>query len=165
MTLLNSLYFRFRNFFSTRFPQAYCFCERRKSILKFFIAGCFSGGFDLVFLFILHGLLNMNIVLATSVAFVLSFLISFALQKFWTFRNYSQSKVAGQILLYILLAFVGLNLNGVFMHILVNGYNIWYLLAQLLVNLAIGFFNFLAYKFIIFKNSQDEINCAEKTIS
>lgn len=165
MPLLNSLYFRFRHFFSTRWPQTYCFCERRKEILKFVLAGCVSGGSDLVFLFILHGLLKLDIVLATSIAFILSFGISFTLQKFWTFRNYNQDKMVGQLSLYILFAFVGLNLNGLLMHILVNGYDIWYILAQLMVNLAIAFFNFLTYKFIIFRSSRHEINCEEKTIS
>ena len=165
MPVINNLYFRFRNFFSTRWPQVYSFCDQRKSFFKFLVAGCFSGGSDLVFLYILFGLFKVSIVLATSVAFILSFLVSFALQKFWTFRNYSQDKVAKQIFLYILFAFVGLNLNGVFMHILVNRYNVWYLLAQFMVNLVIGFLNFLTYKFIIFINPKNEIRSEEKAIS
>lgn len=165
MPLLNSLYFRFRNHFSTRWPRLYHFCERHKEILKFFFAGCLSGGSDLVFLFIMHGLFKMDIVLSTSVAFILSFGVSFFLQKFWTFRNDNQDKMVGQLSLYFLFAFVGLNLNGAFMHLLVNAYNIWYILAQIIVNLVIASLNFLTYKFIIFRNSRHEINCEEKTIS
>ncbi len=165
MPLINNLYFRFRNFFSTRWPQTYGFCDRRKSIVKFIIAGCFSGGSDLVFLFIFHGLIGWKIVLSTSVAFILSFMVSFTLQKFWTFRNFSQKKVIGQLVLYFMVAFVGLNLNGFLMHVLVTDYNIWYLLAQFVVNLFIGFLNFLAYRFIVFGAPKYEIISEEKTIS
>lgn len=152
MSIINRLYFRFRNFFSTRFPRAYHYCEGRKSFFKFTIVGFFSGAVDLLFLFLLHGLANLDIVLATSLSFILSFLFSFTFQKFWTFRNYEHERVVRQLALYLSAAFLYLNLNGLFMHILVNGYHIWYLLAQLLVNFLIGLLNFLAYKFIIFRH-------------
>jgi len=163
MPFINSLYFRFRNFFSSRWPQTYLFCERRKSFFKFVVAGCFSGGSDLIFLFILHGLWHLPIVMATSISFILSFLVSFTLQKFWTFRNY-QNQVAGQLSLYILFAFVGLNVNAIFMHLLVTKYRIWYILAQLMVNLVIGFCNFLSYKFIIFRKNPNEIKRQENPV-
>ncbi|MCX6797928.1 MAG: GtrA family protein, partial [Candidatus Falkowbacteria bacterium] len=114
-------------------------------------AGCFSGGTDLVALFVLHGLFKLELVFSTSVAFVLSFLISFTLQKFWTFRNNNQARLAHQLGLYILTAFIGLNINGASMHVLVNSLGVWYLLAQLIVNLFLGIINFVVYKFIIFK--------------
>jgi putative flippase GtrA len=86
-------------------------------------------------------------------------LVSFNLQKFWTFRNYRHDKVIHQLFVYILNAFIGLNLNGLFMHILVNRYNIWYLLSQIIVNVVIGFWNFIVYKFIVFRTSKNEITC------
>jgi putative flippase GtrA len=117
-----------------------------------------AGGTDLIFLFIFHGLLHINLVLSTSVAFILSFLVSFTLQKFWTFRNYSEDKVVHQLSLYVLNAFIGLNLNGTGMHLLVNKYAVWYMLAQIIVNLVLGVWNFFVYKFIVFNIGKNEIN-------
>lgn len=159
MSFINSLYFKFRRFFSDRFPKIYHFCDQRKSVIKFIISGSFAGVADLFFLFILHGLLRWDIVLSTSIAFILSFLISFTLQKFWTFRNYSHDKMVGQLFLYVLNAVIGLNLNGFFMHLLVNKFNVWYILAQIIVNLAIGLWNFIVYKFIVFRKEKNEVNC------
>ncbi len=159
MSLINDLYFKFRRFFSSRWPRLYDFCNRHKSVIKFFFAGCMAGGADLVFLFILHGLFRWGLVFSTSAAFILSFLISFTLQKFWTFRNFRQDKVVGQLCLYVLNAFIGLNLNGFFMHTLVARYAVWYLLAQLIVNVVIGVWNFLVYKFLIFRTDKNEIAC------
>jgi len=73
MPLLDKLYFRFRHFFASRWPQGYGFCENHKSVVKFLAAGCVSGGADLVFLYFFHGLIHWPIVLATSVAFIHSF--------------------------------------------------------------------------------------------
>lgn len=159
MSLLNHLYFKFRHFFSSRLPKVYFFCEKQKAIVKFFISGCFAGGTDLVFLFIFHGLFHWGIVFSTSLAFILSFLVSFTLQKFWTFRNYDHKRAIHQLLLYVVNAFIGLNINGFLMHLLVNRFGIWYILSQIAVNLFLGFCNFLIYKFIIFRHEKHEIDC------
>lgn len=158
MNLINKLYFQFRHYFSSRYPQLYNICEKRKSVIKFFIAGCFAGGSDLVFLYIFHGLLHWDIVISTSLAFILSFAVSFTLQKFWTFRDYSQNKVFSQLFIYFLNAFLGLSLNGYFMHLLVNQFNVWYILAQIIVNLTIASWNFVVYKFIVFRIKKNENN-------
>jgi putative flippase GtrA len=155
MSFISSNYERFRGYFSCRAPKLYNFCYARKSIIKFIFAGCFSGGADLVFLFILYGLLKFGLVWSTSIAFLLAFFISFTLQKFWTFRNYCQDKIVHQLSLYMLNAFIGLNLNGFFMHMLVAKYRIWYILAQVIVNLALAAWNFCVYKFIVFNIGKD----------
>ncbi len=158
MPHLNRLYFRFRNCFASSFPKIYCFCNTRKSVIKFLIAGCFAGGTDLILLFVFHGLFHWPIVISTSLAFLCSFAISFTLQKFWTFRNFSHDKVISQFILYILNSLIGLNLNGFFMHLLVTDLKVWYILAQILVNLTIGIYNFFIYRSIVFKIGKDEIN-------
>lgn len=151
MAFINTLYRRFYRFFSGRFPKTFLYLDSRKSIIKFIIAGSFAGGTDLVALFIFHGVFKWEIVFSTSAAFLLAFLVSFTLQKFWTFRNNYRSRIFRQLLLYMLTAFIGLNINGVAMHFLVNSLSVWYILAQIIVNLFLGVLNFLIYKFIIFR--------------
>ncbi len=153
MRLINKIYYRFRYFLSSRFPRTYGFCDSRKSIVKFIIAGSLAAAVDLIFLFIFHGLLKLAIVPSTTLAYILSLLVSFTLQKFWTFRNHNREKMFGQLGLYILNTFLGLYLNGLFMYHLVAGFHIWYILAQVMVNLVIGLWNFFIYKLIIFRNN------------
>ena len=156
MSIISDWYNKFRHYFFRRYPRSYTFCNNHKSLIKFIFAGGLSGGTDLLLLFIFHGLLGLDIVFSTSLAFILSFLISFSLQKFWTFRNYHRGKMIHQLFLYMSNAFLGLGLNAILMHLLVNKYNVWYILSQLVVNLAIGFWNFVVYRFIIFKNPKNE---------
>ena len=158
MSFINRLYEKFRHQFSRRLPRLYDLCERYKSFVKFFIAGCFAGGSDLVFLFVFHGLFHLNIVVSTSLAFILAFVVSFTLQKFWTFRNYSQNRVFRQLAVYLANSFLGLSLNGYFMHLLVNKFGLWYILAQIIVNLTLAVWNYIVYKFIVFRNKDNEDN-------
>jgi putative flippase GtrA len=133
-------------------------------VIKFFFAGSSAAAVDLLFLFLFHGIFHWGLVLSSSLAFILSFVVSFTLQKFWTFRNYSQKKMPIQFVLYIGNAFIGLNLNGVLMHLFVNKFGAWYLLAQIVVNLLIGVYNFFVYKFIVFRKKTDENHYSQETI-
>lgn len=159
MSLVNRLYFKFRHFFSSHYPRLYHTCERRKAVIKFVFAGSTAGILDLALLYVFHGLFGWGLIFSTSAAFIVAFLLSFTLQKFWTFRNYRRDRMVHQLFIYILNSFIGLNLNGLFMHLLVNKFGVWYLLAQVIVSLTIGVWNFIVYKFIVFRTNKNEIAC------
>ncbi len=155
--MVNHYYAAGREVFSRRLPVAYRICDRHKPVVKFILAGGMATGTNLALLFIFHGLLKLELLLATSAAFVLSFLVSFTLQKFWTFRDNGRKKIVSQLFAYMGNAVIGLVLNGYLMYLLVEEYTVWYLLAQIIASLTIAFWNFLAYKFIIFKINKHEI--------
>jgi putative flippase GtrA len=85
------------------------------------------------------------------------------LQRHWAFRNHDDKGIPKQLVLYLLNAFLSLNINGVGMHFLVNELHVPYLLAQIMVNLGLGGINYIVYKSIIFRNEQDdETNCKQE---
>lgn len=156
MDFINHSYKRFRIFLNKRYPHLFNFCERRKAIVKFFIAGGFAGVIDLIALFFFHDVFGWEILSSTSAAFILAFVVSFSLQKIWTFRNYSHKKLPRQLVLYFAGTFVSLNLNALGMYWLVNNLEVWYLLSQLIVDLCLGILNFFNYKFIVFRSCKNE---------
>lgn len=137
-------------------PGLMRFFHRHRSIAKFYLSGCVSGGLDLILLFIFYDIVHLEIVQATTISFILCFAISFFLQKTWTFRNRSNRRVVRQMAMYFAIGFLNLNLNGFLMHLLVNRFEVWYILAQLGVNLLLGGGNYLFSRFIIFRK-QNEI--------
>lgn len=158
MPLLDKFYHDMGKFVGKHFPRLYCCCHKRQSFVKFFISGLITGSTDLIFLFIFYGLFDLGIVLSTSISFIMSFIVSFYLQRVWTFNIKEEKKAPRQFLLYMLNSFLSLNINGLGMHFLVNEIGIWYLLSQIIVNTLLGILNFFIYKIIIFRND-DEINC------
>lgn len=159
MPLINNLYFKFRNFLSLSCPKLYGFCDTRKSIVKFFISGCLGGGTDLVLLFIFHHLFKLGVVISSSLAFIVSFGVIFTLQKMWTFRDDRPDKTFNQLVMYSINVFICLSANGFLMHYLVNGVDIWYMLSQIIVNSLLGIYNFIVYKYIIFRKVNYETDC------
>jgi len=160
MKFINKIYAKVREVFSEKYPKLYGICEGYKSQIKFFFAGTSAALINLLFLIFFHGLLKWGLVLSTSLAFIVSFFLSFTLQKFWAFRNYHYDKVPIQLVLYIINAVIGLSVNGFLMHLLVNKWGVWYLLAQVAVSLSIGLYNFLIYTFIIFRKKIENENCS-----
>ena len=128
---------------------------KHKSKAKYAIAGIGVSFIDLFSLYIFHGVFHVEIVRATTFAFLCSFLLSFSLQKFWTFSNHHISKkvFSKQLSLYVLINLINININGAIMYFLVNHYGIWYLISQVISGIVIGIVNFAAYKFVIFRSS------------
>lgn len=156
MKLFLKFFARLKYFVASRYPKLFNFLLRHKSISKFLMSGPLIGAVDLLILYITHGVLGISVIWATSLAYILSFWLSFYLQKFWTFCNHNKQHVYRQLVLYFLFAFINLNVNGYLMHIMVNRYKVWYLLAQLIVSFIIGLESYLVYRFIIFRKQHDE---------
>lgn len=143
-------------FVAFRYPRLFRRLLRHKLIVKFFMSGPLAGALELFVLYILHGLFGLSVIWSTSLAYVFSFGLSFYLQKFWTFCNHNKKHVYRQLALYFLFAFINLNINGYLMHILVNQYQVWYLLAQLIVTILIGLDSYLVFRFIVFRKHHDD---------
>jgi len=161
MPVLDNFYHRLDYLLKKFFPKLYCRYLEKTSFLKFSISGCIAGSIDLILLFLFHGLCHFGVVISTSIAFLFSFLFSFYIQRVWTFEKTEHKKVPRQLVLYMLNAFLSLNINGFGMHLLANVLNVWYLLSQIIVNSVLGILNFYIYKFIIFR-ADDEINCEQE---
>ena len=161
MPLLNNFYQKFGYLVKRVSPKVYCKFFEQTTFAKFFISGAIGGSIDLILLYLFHDLLNWGVVLSTSLAFLLSFMVSFYLQRVWTFNCQEGKKVPREVVLYILNAFLSLNINGFGMHFLAVELNIWYLLSQIIINVLLGILNFFIYRFIIFRKD-DEINCEQE---
>lgn len=161
MPVLDSCYIKISSVIQRYFPKLYRRYFEKSSFVKFFISGMISGTLDLVLLFLFHGIFGWGIVLSTSLAFLLSFLSSFYLQRVWAFEKKENKKVPRQLVLFMLNAFLSLNVNGFAMHFLTNSIGVWYIISQMMVNLSLGLLNFYIYKFIIFRED-DEINSEQE---
>jgi glycosyltransferase involved in cell wall biosynthesis/putative flippase GtrA len=131
--------------------------KKRKEIIKFFIAGGAATVVDMFFVFLFFDVLEMKIAWAASWAFLITFFVSFFLQKFWTFRDNDRSRMKQQMFSYFLTGLFGLAVNAVGMHFLVEVWEIWYLFSLTLIIGGLAVFNFLVYKFIIFKKQHKDL--------
>ncbi len=143
-----------RKYLFRKYPNFFKFLNRFKDRIKFVISGGLATIVNLFFLFIFFSILDIQIIYASSMSWLLAILISFNLQKYWTFRSFSFKKMSSQVILYLLIAILSLILNARWMYLLVEGLNINYLLAQIIVLFVLAILNYIVYKFIIFKEKK-----------
>lgn len=125
--------------------------KKYQVIVKFIIAGGTATFTDLVFLYFFHSLCNIQVVISATLAFLIAFFVSFFLQKFWTFGDKSKEKIKKQMAIYFIVGLTNTGVNAEAMYLLVVKEHVWYLLAQILISALIACYNFLVYKYFIFK--------------
>ncbi len=92
---------------------------------------------------------------AVPVAFVLSAIVAFILQKFWTFGHRTIEGMHFQIGLYMVLLAVALLLNVILMYVFVDLAHMWYVLAQIVTIALVTIVTFLSNKYFVFKGAKD----------
>lgn len=120
---------------------------------RFMVSGGMATLTQVLSLSIFYKLFDLNIIISTTLAFLLAFTVSFNLQKFWTFKDFRNSQLYKQLYLYFTVSFINLIVNGFLMHFMVNELSLFYIFSQILVSGFIGVYSFLVYKFLIFKQA------------
>lgn len=80
----------------------------QKRLLKYVIAGGFSYLIELYSLLSIHHLFAFSVEKSTAIAFWIGLIISFLIQKFFTFNNYHKNTkiISRQIILYAILVLI-----------------------------------------------------------
>lgn len=126
-----------------------------KQILKYLIAGSIGTFVNLGLLYFFTDILEVWYLASAVIAFVLSFFVSFFLQKFWAFADAGKQKMYRQMAGFLAVALANLVINTLLMYLMVDGFKIWYMLAQLIISALIAIESYLVYKFFIFNGRTD----------
>lgn len=85
-------------------------------------------------------------------AFCGGVIISYILQKFFTFKNHSRKDIHKQFIKFFIFALLMLIFNTLLMYIFVDIIGLWYMLAQFISSAGIAFINYAYFNKVIFKN-------------
>lgn len=137
------------------------FIERHWSIsaqmLKFLISGGTVALTELAFLYIFTHFFGIWYLFSLVLSFIIAFCISFTLQKFWTFGDARADVVHIQMSSYLMVSLTSLAVNAVLLYIFVQYFAMWYIFAQILIDIIIAGGTFLIYKFHIFKKNENAL--------
>lgn len=114
------------------------------------MAGGISAVVDIALLYVLHGLLNVQLTLATFLAVLAAFVMNFILNREWSFE--SGSPMGGQFIRYLVLA--GMNwISTVVLVSALASLGFHYLLARVLTLAVNAAVNYVAYRGWVFKQA------------
>ncbi|TSC70159.1 MAG: hypothetical protein G01um101449_420 [Parcubacteria group bacterium Gr01-1014_49] len=130
-------------------------------LLRYGIVGVTGGIIQTGTLYIWVEVLRMeaHYLVGVVIGFLTALLVTFTLQKYWTFRDHAYSRTRRQFVVYTVIALLNAGLNILLLHssklflerIGVDFFDTWYLLAQASIVVALALASFLANYFITFR--------------
>lgn len=122
--------------------------DRVMRIVRFFVSGALSTATTLGVLYLLVESVRFNQVLASVVGFLCGVVVSFTLQKWWTFKDHATDRIRMQASLYLFIVLANTMLNTVCMYIGVELLGVQYLVAQIITALLISVESFFLYRLV-----------------
>jgi putative flippase GtrA len=122
-------------------------------IVRYIISGGTALALDLVLLFIFTDILGWWYLWSAIVAFAIAIVVSFVLQKFWTFEDRTADGVHRQFALYIAIALGNTAVNTGLMYVFVDYFKILYLFSQIIASGIIAASSFFIYRRFIFNQN------------
>ena len=123
-----------------------------KQIFRFIISGGTAAFFGMLTIYILTSVFQVWYLFSSILSFLVTFVVAFSLQKFWSFQNKHWHLIPKQATLSLILAGLNFFINAGLMYVLVDKLYLHYFLSQLLVYGFFAVFDFVMYKFVIFRN-------------
>jgi putative flippase GtrA len=117
---------------------------------KYIVSGGTAAFINIALIYGLTEYLHIYYLLSATMGFIFGALVSFFLQKFWTFQDNRRSNLERQLFWYFTIGLVNLALNTVCIYVLVEYLHVWYVAAAFVVGLLIAFVSFFIYRRFIF---------------
>lgn len=130
-------------------------------LVRYGIVGVTGGIIQTLFLYLWVGVLRLetHYLVGASLGFCCALMVTFTLQKYWTFRDRAEGVAHRQFALYTLIALLNLALTVLLLHaskalIEQSGFDFfdrWYLIAQVTIIVLLAGASFSANYFVTFK--------------
>jgi putative flippase GtrA len=132
-------------------------------LVRYGAVGVVGGVIQTSTLYVWVGVLHLeaDYLAGAVVGFCAALLVTFTLQKYWTFRDHGRTEVQRQFILYSGIALFSLGLNILLLHLSkllleragLNFFDTWYLLAQIAVITLLAGMSFIANYFLTFRKN------------
>ena len=125
---------------------------KNNKVLRYIFSGGSAFVCHITILYIFVHYLNVWYLTSTIFAFCFAVMVNYFLQKFFTFNNYSNKKIHLQFSYFVFSSLFMLGLNTLFMYVFVDIMELWYIFAQIIINIFTAFLSYIIYNKIIFKD-------------
>lgn len=120
-------------------------------LIRFLISGGSAAVVDLSVLFLLVEIFNMWYVVSVVIAFLVALLVSFTLQKYWTFKNMDTKKILWQGPIFFVIQSVNFVINTLGVIFFVEYIGLHPVLSQVIVGFLLAISSYFIFSRFIFK--------------
>lgn len=119
-------------------------------VIRFLISGGSAAATNLTVLYIATEFFHIWYVASSVIGFLISLVVSFTLQKFWTFADRSVHLLRTQMIKYFTVTVTNLCINTLLLYSLVEYAQLHYLIAQIIAMGIIAIESYIIYQRFIF---------------
>ena len=120
-----------------------------RQLLKHTLVGFSGATINISMMYFMTDLFGLHYFFSAIFAFFVSTANSFLLNKMWTYRHWSGG-FKKQGIRYFFTSFMGLGINLALLPLLVEVFNLWHLMAQIVTIIQLGLFSFFINKYWVF---------------
>ncbi len=121
-------------------------------IIRYLLGGSVGAVTLLSLLFLFNSILDVHYLTASVAAYLIAFVVSFLMQKFFTFEDKATKMIERQFGIFVFIGVINLGANTLFMYSLVDLAGLLPLVAQFFTSAVIAIWSFFLYQRFIFKN-------------
>ena len=118
--------------------------------LRYLICGLTAAAVNIGSLYVFTDVVGIWYLYSSILAFLISLVISFVLQKFIVFKDTKTDGMRNQFSKFFIAAVLGVITNTAIMFVCVDMFGIWYIFSQVIAGFFVMIQNFIFYKFFIF---------------
>ncbi|MFX0069763.1 MAG: GtrA family protein [Candidatus Hermodarchaeota archaeon] len=127
-----------------------------KQLIQFAIVGAIGTLVNLSILYLLTEFLNVYYIVSEIIAFFVSVLNNYILNKVWTFKEKIQQVLFKKYIKYTLICLLSLIVNLSVLYLLVENFNFWYVFAEIVAIFISFIINFIGNKFWTFRDTNSK---------
>lgn len=125
--------------------------RRYRIVLRSIISGLVAVTVDISFIYFFTEQVGLWYLHSSVLAYTLSIIISFFLQKYWAFSDASITRIPKQFFLFVILAIWNLVFNTSLVYVFVEFASFGYIYAQISSGIIIGVLSFVIYAAFLFR--------------
>jgi putative flippase GtrA len=119
-------------------------------VIRYLISGGTSTSVDLALLYIFTEYFRMGNNISVALAFIFAFVVSYFMQKYWTFQDGNTDGMHKQAAAYFGVAVFNLFFNSFLVYLFTEKIGFWVLYSQIITSLIIAVSSFFIYRRFIF---------------
>ena len=130
---------------------------KNKKVLRYIFSGTIASLSNFIVLYFLVQKLGLWYLTSSIISFCSGIIVSYCLQKFFTFKNNSTKNIHLQFSVFFIYNLCMLGLNTLLMYLFVDVIGFWYLFSQIIITIGTAFINYFFFNKILFRNEQKKL--------
>ena len=124
--------------------------ERHENLLiqifKFGIVGVIATLIDFIFLYLFRDVCKLPLILSNTLSFSISVIYNYLASMTFVFDVDKNKDKKKTFILFIIFSVIGLGINNIFVDLLTNKLDIYYMLSKVIATIVVMIFNFITRK-------------------